>query len=219
MNSQALYRLLQFSFISVAVFFLIFLSKLPFAFFVILKVCPAIIAIVLAVLYGKSERKPLSILIFIFMGTGDLFLGLSRTRFFTFALASFMIANILLFIYMIPYAKKSKASMIKASAIVIFSTIISFIIVPGSGDFFIPVLFYLLIISAMAFVSAFNVSSKGSLIYTGAVFFILSDSLIAYDKFVQPVQGSLTIILTLYYISLFCFCFGIVPFNKYDISK
>jgi uncharacterized membrane protein YhhN len=60
------------------------------------------------------------------MGTGDLFLGLSRTRFFTFALASFMIANILLFIYMIPYAKKSKASMIKASAIVIFSTIISF---------------------------------------------------------------------------------------------
>jgi hypothetical protein len=62
MNSQTLYRFLQFSFVFVAVIFLIFLSKLPFAFFIILKVSPAIIAIVLALLYGKSERKPLSIL-------------------------------------------------------------------------------------------------------------------------------------------------------------
>lgn len=128
-----------------------------------------------------------------------------------FALASFMVANILLLIYMIPYARKSKSGTIKASAIVVFCIFISFIIIPGSDNFFIPVLLYLIMISTMTFVSAFNISSKGSLVYAGAVFFNLSDSLIAYDKFVHPVQGSLPVILVLYYLSLYCFCFGIVP--------
>jgi len=209
MYSQPFYRFLQFSFISIAAFFLILLPVLPHPIFVILKVSPAIIAIVTAFLYGKSERKPLPIFIFFFMGSGDLFLGLSRTRFFTSALASFMVANILLLIYMIPYAKKSIASTIKASAIVVFSIIIGFVTLPSSGDFFIPVLFYLMMISTMAFVSAFN--SKGNLVYAGAVFFVLSDSLIAFDKFVHQVQGSLPVILTLYYLALYCFCFGIVP--------
>lgn len=219
MFKQTFYRFLQFKFISIAAFFLIFFSILPYPLFVILKVSPAIIAIVTAFLYGKSERKFLPIIIFIFMGTGDLFLGLSRTRFFMFALVSFMIGNILLLIYMLPYAKKSKAGMIKAFAIVVFSIIISFIILPGSDDFFIPVLFYLIMISAMAFVSAFNINKKGSLVYAGAVFFNLSDSLIAYDKFVHPVQGSLPVILTLYYVSLYCFCFGMVPLTKISPAK
>jgi len=217
MYGQSFYRFLQFSFISVAAIFLIFLSVLPYPVFIILKVTPAIIAIVITFFYGKSERKPLPIFIFFFMGAGDLFLGLSRTRFFTFALASFMIANILLLIYMIPYARKSKASTIRASAIVVFSIVIGFITLPGSDDFFIPVLFYLMMISAMAFVSAFN--SKGSLVYVGAVFFLLSDSLIAYDKFVHQVHGSLSVILILYYLALYCFCFGIVPSPRVALTR
>jgi uncharacterized membrane protein YhhN len=211
MYSQTFYRFLQISFISIAAFFLIFLTDLPHPLFVTLKVSPAIIAVFTAFFYGRSERKFLPIFIFIFMGTGDLFLGLNRTRFFIFALVSFMIGNILLLTYMIPYARKSKSGMIKASAIAAFSIVNSIIILPGSDDFFIPVLFYLILISAMAFVSAFNSNSKGSLIFAGAVFFNLSDSLIAYDKFVNQIQGSLPVILTLYYISLYCFCFGIVP--------
>ena len=44
---------------------------------------------------------------------------------------------------------------------------------------FIPVLIYLMMISAMAFVSAFNINHKGSLVYTGAVssFSVIHDSL------------------------------------------
>ncbi|NLL12483.1 MAG: hypothetical protein GX267_03665 [Fibrobacter sp.] len=219
MNGQKFYRFLQYSFISVAAFFLLFLSVLPHPVFVTLKITPAIIAIITVFFYGNPKKKFLPILIFFFMGAGDLFLGLSRTRFFTFALASFMVANILLLLYNIPYAGKSKPGMIKASAIVVFSIIIGFITLPGSNDFFIPVLIYLMMISAMAFVSAFNINHKGSLVYTGAVFFVLSDSLIAYDKFVRPVQGSLLVILILYYLALYCFCFGIVPSRNVASTK
>jgi len=46
MNGQKFYRFLQYSFISVAAFFLLFLSVLPHPVFVTLKITPAIIAII-----------------------------------------------------------------------------------------------------------------------------------------------------------------------------
>lgn len=213
MYTQTFYRFLQFSFLLIVTVFLLSLSALPHSLFVTLKVSPALIAIVVAFVYC-SEKKILPIFIFLFMGTGDLLLGLSRTKFFVFALASFMIGNFLLLIYLIPYAKKGTAGMIRASVIVLFAVSISLLILPNSGNFLLPVLFYILMICSMAFVSAFNTNGRNWLIYTGAVSFLFSDSFIAYDKFVNPVQGSLPVILALYYISLYCFCFGIVPSPK-----
>lgn len=218
MYTQTFYRFLQFSFLLIVTVFLLSLSALPHWLFVTLKVSPALITIVIAFLYG-SEKKILPILIFLFMGSGDLLLGLDRTKFFMFALASFMIANLLLLIYLIPYAKKSITGMIRASVIVLFCAGSSSIILPNSGKFLLPVLLYLLMIGSMAFVSASNTKNRKWLIYAGAFCFLLSDSLIAYDKFVNPVQGSLPVILAFYYTSLYCFCFGIVPYQKPPIAK
>lgn len=211
MFNLSCYRILQTSFLIISAFFLISLSVLPHPFFVILKVSPALLAAVVAFLYGDSHRRTLLVVIFLFLATGDFFLGLNRTRFFIFALTSFLIGNSLLLLYLIPYAGRRSAGLIRASITAAFSVFIGILIIPNTGTYHLPVFFYLMVICTMAFVSALNISSRQWLIFAGAAFFTLSDSLIAFDKFVHPVHGSLPVILTLYYIAVYCLCFGIIP--------
>lgn len=222
MHSLSFYRILQFSFLAISSFFLLSLSVLPQPVFVILKITPALIATILALLYADSEKKCLLILTFLFMANGDLLLGLSRSKFFTFALASFMIGNTLLLIYMIPHAKKSLTGTLRVFGIVVFNMMIGYLILPNTDYFFLPVLIYMIVICSMTLVSALNAANRHWLIFAGAVSFNFSDSLIAFDKFVHPVHGSLTIILTLYYIAVYCLCFGFIsapPVLKQSIKS
>jgi len=72
----------------------------------------------------------------------------------------------------------------------------------GAKDLALPVLIYILVILAMG-ITAFNregaVSKKSfRLVGTGAILFMLSDSLLAWNKFVEPIELAPVFVLSTY---------------------
>ena len=71
-------------------------------------------------------------------------------------------------------------------------------VLPASGDLLIPVVAYFLAISAMACTAALH-RYTGLMLFAGAFIFVVSDSIIALNKFVMPFDGARHAIMLTYY--------------------
>jgi uncharacterized membrane protein YhhN len=78
---------------------------------------------------------------------------------------------------------------------------------PHLGDMLIPVAAYLFIILAMGISAALGTANH-FLVIAGALLFILSDSLIAINRFLTPVPLSDFLIMITYYLAQFFITFG-----------
>ena len=74
--------------------------------------------------------------------------------------------------------------------------VLAFLIIPGLNDMLIPVLAYMVAITINAFICA---NQRSSWLGLGAFIFILSDGMIAYNKFVTPIEGIRFPIMITYY--------------------
>ncbi|GAI55818.1 unnamed protein product [marine sediment metagenome] len=77
----------------------------------------------------------------------------------------------------------------------------------------IPVFFYIAVITTMGIFAALR-ASEGKLVLYGALSFILSDSLIAIDKFTISVPASSYVIMTTYYLAIFLIAYGYVRSDR-----
>lgn len=127
----------------------------------------------------------------VFSWLGDVFLMFNES-FFIPGLVAFLIAH-LAYLFLFSKIKPSEALMKKSFGMAIFLTIIFFvsfyrIILTETGGLFIPVLIYAVVIITMWLVAAHrslrNPRSNYWLI-SGALLFVVSDSLLGYNKFVQ----------------------------------
>jgi uncharacterized membrane protein YhhN len=86
----------------------------------------------------------------------------------------------------------------------------------GVGDLRIPVLSYIVVITFMAITARqrYHRSDKESfwLIMTGAIFFMLSDTLLAMNKFLAPIENERILIMSTYIIAQFLIVKGIIVF-------
>lgn len=80
---------------------------------------------------------------------------------------------------------------------------------PGLGEMTFPVLIYLAVILVMG-VSACAAGTNHGLIIAGAALFIVSDSLIAINKFLTPIPAASLFIMTTYYAGQFLICRGVI---------
>ena len=82
----------------------------------------------------------------------------------------------------------------------------------------IPVIIYALVISTMLLVAIkgyFTWNSKsGKLLLIGAVFFVLSDSILAINKFYVPIYLSSFWIMSTYLGAQFCIVNSILKYNR-----
>ncbi|MCW5910066.1 MAG: lysoplasmalogenase [Cyclobacteriaceae bacterium] len=168
-----------------------------------------LLVIVLAAYYGiVSPKKSL-----LFMGAlffcwlGDVLLMFQRDEtFFIAGLVSFLAGHVL---YIICYRKFRRAGVgltgpqrIRfALPIVLAGTGLVTILFPYLGALQIPVMIYALVITVMALQALFRfgyTSSKSfTLVFIGAISFMISDSLLAINKFMQPLPlAGLSVMLT-----------------------
>lgn len=96
----------------------------------------------------------------------------------------------------------------------VFCTVFYLLIRPHLGGMKIPVLIYAFVISLMAMM-AVNRKSRVStlsyqLIFFGAVLFLISDSVLAYNKFVNPFDGASLVIMSTYMLAQFLITIGAV---------
>ncbi len=131
---------------------------------------------------------------------GDVFLMLPKDRFVA-GLVSFLVAHLLFIGAMVSdfgpfYAWKPFIP------IAIYMLIFLWILLPKTGKMTIPVLVYALVImiflwqaAGRAWVLAGNSSTYA---FFGAVLFVISDSILAYNKFVKPFKPAEFFIMTTY---------------------
>jgi uncharacterized membrane protein YhhN len=117
------------------------------------------------------------------------------------------------------YLKKSKILFwIGVTTIAFYLIVMMLILLPSLGDLKIPVFLYALTISIMLLfaLKGFMNWHKPASIYIliGAIIFVASDSILAFDKFYASLQYSSFLIMATYLLAQYLIVIGILKLNK-----
>lgn len=157
---------------------------------------------------------------------GDVFLMFKNEDYFLFGVGSFLICQVM---YIIAYSMQIKRSVVKAtlmnkislSLLPLFYTIAVYLYMFPSvaykeenQPFLIPLTVYATSLFLMGVFALWRLGSSNRtsswLIIGGAMSYLISDSLIAINKFVTPIQYSFLFIMLTYCVAQFCIVLGIV---------
>lgn len=144
---------------------------------------------------GDKSSKGFLLPIIALLGSfsGDVLLAFDGAQFFLFGMLGFMITHISNGIYFYTLnsitIKKAKYAKLALLVLAVSCSLIVFVIKENAGTFFIPVIVYMLLIASMTILSANLAESieynHAAIHYfiPGAVLFVLSDGLLAINKF------------------------------------
>jgi uncharacterized membrane protein YhhN len=193
-----------------AVFALIFIAVLPFQPYVgnfVIKAIPAIALAVLALITVSRATGKLLFVSLLFCAAGDVALELEAGRYFVIGLGLFLIAQIMLIVTFSRDFKMQKSRIPIIVVLAIYVLAIAFIMTPSLGEMAIPVYFYMVVITLMGIFAALR-GAKNKFTLYGAASFIVSDSILAINKFMMPVPAADYIVMTTYYLALFLIVYG-----------
>ncbi len=135
---------------------------------------------------------------------GDVFLMLPKDRFIA-GLVSFLVAH-LLFIGAMVSDLGPFYAWIPFIPIAVYMIILLWILLPKTGKMTIPVLVYALVIMVFVWQAAgrawYLAGDSSSYAFIGAVLFVISDSVLAYNKFVKPFKLAELLIMLSYWSAL-----------------
>lgn len=143
--------------------------------------------------------------------------------YFIFGLVSFLIAHILFILLFLRQKSGNKhfkkpLFWIGFIAIIVYLVSMLTLLIPSLGDLKIPVAIYAITISTMLVIAlkgSFNWGNNAKIIILiGAIFFVTSDSVLAFNKFHAPIQLASFWIMSTYLIAQFCITYGILKMNK-----
>jgi uncharacterized membrane protein YhhN len=150
----------------------------------------------------ESKSKML-ILVAIFFAWLGVILMFSDPNLFVFGLGAFLVTH---FLYIFMFVKnielpKVHSLLLLLIPIVFFKLILSYV----PADFKIPVIIYFSVITTMAALASFrNLNLVGNKeIFAGAILFVISDAILAYNKFVIPLPFSTLFVMSTYGIGQF----------------
>ena len=166
-------------------------------------------------LIGNADQKfkIIILLALLFSWFGDTFLMLQRDNplFFILGLGSFLFAHIAYIVGFKKFNARAPISIQASVSIVFFLYTIALLYVLWDGlvDMKIPVVLYAIVLTIMGVVGVIKNYRVNNLIVVGVMLFIVSDSMIAYDKFVEPITSSRFLIMSSYILAQFLIIRGI----------
>ncbi len=186
---------------------------------------PAVTSFIIYYFYNQTKEKPSvfskSILIGLVASLGgDIFLMFPKfnPNFFLVGLVSFLIAHLF---YIRAYFQNIKSSAVSnsfsvklmvANPIVLMSLSMYALMKNDLHDMKIPVLFYMTAITAMGVMAGLRINhtsaSSWKKVLGGAILFLMSDSIIALNKFVHPFEYSNLAIMSTYYVAQYFIATG-----------
>jgi len=163
---------------------------------------PIPLTLLLLSLKPDSEYRKFIFIGFIFSLAGDLFL-LKIINQFILGLAAFLLAHVF---YIIAFRIRIKTlKPLSSLPFYLIAAVLAYYFYPYLGNMLIPVLVYIFVIMTMvwrAFLQR-NYNKKAVYAFTGAVLFAISDSNIAFSKFVEDYEYSKIITIILYWFAQF----------------
>ncbi len=187
-------------------------------FYGYLKALTTVLIILLPILFSDKEdkqyRNPI-ITGLVFCLCGDVIL--LNPKMFIYGLIAFLIAH-LIFCYTFYRHNKKRLSMILLIPFALIGVTYYWFLLPNLGNIAIPVAVYISVIVLMSWLAAdWYFSDKGSkhlAVFIGAVLFLVSDSILAFNKFVTPFDYSGLLILSTYWLAISLFALSTVRENK-----
>ncbi|MCJ7654668.1 MAG: lysoplasmalogenase [Dehalococcoidia bacterium] len=193
-----------------AAFAIIFIATLPFQPYAgnfVIKAIPAISLAVLALITVSRMTGKLLFVSLLLCAAGDVALELEAGKYFVIGLGLFLIAQIM---FIATFSRDFKMQRSRIPIIVvlaIYALAIAFILTPSLREMAIPVYCYLVAITLMGIFAALR-GAKNKFTLYGAVSFIVSDSIIAINKFMMPVPAADYLVMITYYLAIFLITFG-----------
>ncbi len=201
-----------------ALLFLILLIPLhPYPGSFVIKAVPAI---ALAIVVFRNIKTRTGYLLFaglLISSVGDVILDLDRSRFFVGGLGAFLLAHCLFTASFLQHFRFSTARLPFALIVVIYSLALGSLLQDIPGDKYLPVMIYLAAISVMVISSVF-VTPFSKWLVLGTILFLGSDTIIAVNKFMNPIPYSTVYNIGMYFLALFVIVHGVlrVPNIKAD---
>lgn len=174
-----------------------------------------------------SRRILLNALIFSWIGDVILIFADIAEIYFILGLVSFLIAHIT---YCVLFNKQIIGEMqinkvlfgLGSLVIAFYLTAIILVLMPNLGELKIPIIVYAAVISTML-LFAFNGyliwKKPGALyIFLGAITFVISDSILAFDKFHAPIEKSSFFIMLTYLVAQYLIVVGIIRLNAQKLD-
>jgi uncharacterized membrane protein YhhN len=171
----------------------------------------------LVIVYLIAVKKPsfwyVSALFFSFWG--DVLL-LFKNQFFVYGLASFLLAHIMYIKITASFIKKVSLQKVVLASLpfVVFLFSFLYLIIDNLEEMNIPVIFYGVVISsfgALSFLNYMQEKNTANLwLFLGSIIFIISDSLIALNKFYEPKEFYAISIMLTYIVAQYLICRAII---------
>jgi len=165
------------------------------------------------------NRLIFAALILSLFGDGFLLFAGSSIYFFVYGLIAFLLAHLLYsFAFFRDFKNNPQASKRYGHLMLFFMGVFSLSFYTWIRDYLndlrVPVMAYIFVISMMAILSGYRYQRVNmlsfKLIYLGAIFFVASDSLLAYNKFVEPFPFSGMLIMGTYMMAQYLLTMGTI---------
>lgn len=174
--------------------------------------------------YYRQNVFPLNKTFFLALSccwVGDILLMVDQFHnlFFLFGLSSFLVAHVLLIFsyrqFSFPDNGQNSTLRVRLSFfILLIGSGLVTILYPTLGALKIPVMVYTVVLALMVLQAIFRLGRTSAtsfwLVFTGAVFFLLSDSLLAINRFYQPIFYAGVWIMLTYMAALYLIVKGVV---------
>lgn len=185
---------------------------------------PAIVTSLIMLFYNNANNLPskikrLTLFALAFSVIGDILLMFVdfSVHYFMFGLVSFLLAHVMYIFCFLNNKAKTKGTYWFIFLLVAYAVGLFILLKDGLGDLLLPVVFYILVILTMA-VSAYirkkNISEISYLlVLIGALCFMISDSILAINKFYKAIPYSGVYIMTTYALAQYLIVLGILKIN------
>ena len=177
----------------------------------LLKVIPLLVLFTAA--YGQlsGNIRLLGIMAIVLCACGDVLLTQSFDHSFVYGLGAFVVGHIFYSVAFLQFANKQFFTAKIIMAIILLCTTIglAMIILPATESLLIPVSTYVGIITSMVVIAVFA-WSKSMVHIGGAIMFMISDTILAWNMFLDPLPFAVIGIMLTYYIAQFCMVAGLI---------
>jgi uncharacterized membrane protein YhhN len=165
----------------------------------LLKIIPIVILVIGVLSTQASFTRSVLLVALAFSACGDLLLAFDK---FIFGVAAFLLAQLSYALIFKTYWQGITTRWVVSIMLLVYMLLMAWLLLPSLGDLKIPVIAYLLAIGVMGFL-AVQSSLNMRWAILGAMVFIISDSLIAINKFVHPIPFESYWIMSTYYAAQF----------------
>ena len=184
---------------------------------------PLTMVFVLLIAISRARKGPVFYACTIIGGllcsmAGDMFLMLPSDQFIS-GLVSFLVAH-LFYIAAFTHGRRFRLSVWSLLPFVVYGILIFIVLSTGLGAMKLPVLAYIVVILVMGWQAWERWDDTGQrlalLAFFGAVLFIISDSILAINRFRQPFEMARALTLSTYFAAQWMIAFSINERNPFE---